>query len=59
MDKKTQFIEATLDWAESRIEHLLNQGSMEEALAIGQEFHEWSRAPLGFDHDLDFPVVDS
>jgi hypothetical protein len=58
MDQKTQFIEATLDWAEDRTAYLINQGLMEEALDLAREFHEWSRAPLGFDHDLDFPVVD-
>lgn len=56
MDEKTQFIEATLDWAESRIERLLNEGRLDDALSIGHEFHEWSRAPLGFDHDLEYPV---
>jgi hypothetical protein len=59
MDQKTQFIEATLDWAENRMEGLLNEGHIPDALALGQEFHEWMRAPLGFDHDLDFPTVDS
>ena len=52
MDDKTQFIEATLDWAESRMELLLNQGLVMEALDLGREFHEWMRAPYGFDHDL-------
>jgi hypothetical protein len=56
MDQKTQFIEATLDWAEDRTAHLINQGLMEEALDLAREFHEWSRAPLGFDHDLEYPV---
>ena len=55
MDEKTQFIEATLDWAEDRIEHLINQGMIAEALDLAQEFHEWMRAPLGFDHDLEYP----
>ena len=54
MDEKTQFIEATLDWAESRIEYLLNQGLIMEALDLGREFYEWSRAPLGFDHDIEY-----
>lgn len=56
MDEKTQFIEATLDWVEDRIAYLIDQGLMEEALDLAQEFHEWSRAPLGFDHDLEYPV---
>jgi hypothetical protein len=54
MDEKTQFIEATLDWAEERMEYLVNQGMMAEALDLGREFHEWMRAPLGFDHNLDY-----
>jgi hypothetical protein len=56
MDEKTQFIEATLDWAESRIEKLINEDRLDDALSIGHEFYEWSRAPLGFDHDLEYPV---
>lgn len=55
MDEKTQHIEAILDWAEARMEHLLNEGMVAEALDIGREFHEWMRAPLGFDHDLEHP----
>ena len=55
MDEKTQFIEATLDWAENRIEYLIDRGMIVEALALAQEFHEWMRAPLGFDHDLEHP----
>lgn len=56
MDEQTQFIEATLDWAESRMEFLIDQGLIAEALDLGREFHEWSRAPLGFDHDINYPV---
>ena len=56
MDQKTQFIEATLDWAEGRMEYLVDQGLISEALDLGREFHEWMRAPLGFDHDFEFPV---
>lgn len=55
MDEKTQQIEAILDWAEARMEHLINEGMVTEALDIGREFHEWLRAPLGFDHDLEYP----
>ena len=55
MDEKTQFIEATLDWVESRMEYLINEGLMAEALDLGCEFREWMRAPLGFDHDLECP----
>ena len=55
MDEKTQQIEAILDWAEARMEHLINEGMVTEALDIGREFHEWLRAPLGFDHDLEHP----
>lgn len=56
MDEKTQFIEATLDWVEARMELLINEGRITEALDLGREFHEWMRAPLAFDHDLDYPV---
>lgn len=56
MDEKTQFIEAILDWAEARMEYLINEGMVVEALDVGREFHEWMRAPLGFDHDLEYPV---
>lgn len=56
MDEKTQFIEATLDWVESRMESLIDEGRIEEALGLGREFYEWMRAPLGFDHDLEYPV---
>ncbi len=52
MDEKTQYIEATLDKMEERMEALINQGLILEALAIGEEFREWIRAPMGFDHDL-------
>ena len=56
MDEKTQFIEATLDWAEDRMAYLIDQGLIEEALDLAREFQEWMRAPLGFDHDLEFPA---
>lgn len=55
MDEKTQHIEAILDWAEDRMEYLVNVGKVAEALDVGREFHEWMRAPLGFDHDLEHP----
>lgn len=38
------------------MEYLIDQGLIVEALDLGREFHEWMRAPLGFDHDLEFPV---
>jgi hypothetical protein len=55
VDEKTQHIEAILDWAEDRMEYLVNVGKVAEALDVGREFHEWMRAPLGFDHDLEYP----
>ena len=55
MDEKTQFVEATLDWAEDRMAHLIDQGLIQEALGLACEFREWMRAPLGFDHDLEHP----
>jgi hypothetical protein len=56
MDEKTQFIEETLDWVEDRMESLINEGRIEEALGLGREFYEWMRASLVFDHDLEYPV---
>ena len=35
--------------------HLIDQGLVEEALDLAREFHEWMRAPLGFDHDIEWP----
>lgn len=40
--------------AKERMEYLVNQGMMAEALDLGREFHEWMRAPLEFDHNLDY-----
>lgn len=52
MDEKTQFIEATLDIIEERMDALVKEDRILDALALGDEFREWMRAPYGFDQDL-------